>query len=50
MSSFLLVGQVDQERRQLAMRFYSSWYVMSSGVNVLAREIKLAMTMGVVEP
>ena len=34
---------VDQQRRQLlAVRFYSKWYCAMSGVNSLARRLKLA--------
>ena len=43
MGNFRLVRQMDQQRRERAVRFYSRWYIMSSGVGVLARKIKLAM-------
>ena len=38
----LLVRPVDQQRRQLAERFYSMWYCETSGVDVLARRSRLA--------
>ena len=47
MSSFLSVRPVDQWWRQLAVRFYSKWYIIRSGVCVLARKIRLAMTGGI---
>ena len=37
MGSFLLVRAVDQQQKQLAVRFYSRWYIMRSGVGILAR-------------
>ena len=40
-SSFLLVRAVDQKRRQLTVRFYSRWYIIRTGVGVLAKKIKL---------
>ena len=39
----LSVRPVDQQRRQLAVRFYSRWYYVRSGVGVSARRIRLAM-------
>ena len=39
---FLSVRPVDQQRRQLAVRFYSKWYYATSGVDVLARRLRLA--------
>ena len=39
---YLSVRPVDQQRRQLAVRFYSKWYCVTSGVNVLARRFRLA--------
>ena len=38
----LSVRTVDQQRRQLAVRFYSKWYCATSGVNALARRFRLA--------
>ena len=38
----LLVRPVDQQWRQLALRFYSKWYCATSGVDVLARRFRLA--------
>ena len=49
MSSFLSVRPVDQQRRQLTVRFYSRCYIIRRGVGVLVRKIRLAM-MVVVEP
>ena len=46
-SSFLLVRAVDQKRRQLTVRFYSRWYIMRTGVGVLARKIKLTSVKSV---
>ena len=37
----LLVRQVDQQQKQLVVRFYSKWYCATSGVNVLARRFRL---------
>ena len=33
----LSIRPVDQQRRQLAVRFYSKWYCAMSGVDVSAR-------------
>ena len=33
---------VDQQKRQLAVRFHSKWYCAMSGVNVLARRLSWA--------
>ena len=33
----LSVRPVDQQRRQLAVRFYFKWYCATSGINVLGR-------------
>ena len=41
---FVLVRQMDQQRQQLAVRFYAKWYFVRSGVGILARQIRLAMT------
>ena len=41
MSISLSVRPVDQEQRQLAVRFYSKWYCATSGVNVLATIFRL---------
>ena len=38
----LSVRPVDQQRRQLAVRFYPKWYSAMSQVNVLVRRLKLA--------
>ena len=38
----LSVRPVDQQRRQLAVRFYSRWYYVRSGVGVSARRIRSA--------
>ena len=43
MSISLSVRPVDQERRQLAVRFYSKWYFTRSGVDVLTRRFRLAL-------
>ena len=37
------VRPVDQQRRQLAVRFYSKWYFARSGIDVLARRFRLAL-------
>ena len=34
---------VDQQQRQMTVRFYSKWYCAMSGVNVLAKILKLAL-------
>ena len=39
----LSVKPVDQQQRQLAVRFYSWWYHKGSGVGVSARRIASAM-------
>ena len=41
MCSSLSVRPVDQQWRQLAVRFYSKWYRVTSGVSELARRIRL---------
>ena len=38
----LSVRPVDQQRRQLAVSFYSKWSCATSGVDVLARRFRLA--------
>ena len=38
----LSVRPVDQQQRQLAVRFYSKWYYAISGVDALARRFRLA--------
>ena len=48
MGSFLSVRTVDQQRKQLLVRFYSRWYIMRSEVGVLTRQMRLA-TKRVVE-
>ena len=42
MGSFILVRVVYQQQKQLAVRFYSRWYITMPRV-VLARQIRLAM-------
>ena len=37
----LLVRLVDQQWRQLAVRFYTKWYRATSGIDVLARIFRL---------
>ena len=44
----LLVRLVDQQRRQLAVRFYSNWYCAMAGVNVLATRFMLALNKYIV--
>ena len=39
---YLLVRPVDQQRRQLAVRFQAEWYCATSEVDVLARGFRLA--------
>ena len=34
---------VGQQRKQLAVRLYSRWYIMRSGIGMLARPVRLAM-------
>ena len=38
----LSVRPVEQQGRQLAMRFYLKWYCSTSGVDVSARRFRLA--------
>ena len=38
----LSVRPMDQQRSQLAVRFYSKWFCATSGVDVLARRFRLA--------
>ena len=38
----LSVRPVDQQRRHWVVRFYSKWYCAKSGVDELARRVKLA--------
>ena len=38
----LSIRPVDQQQRQLAVKFYSKWYCAMSGVDVLARRFRLA--------
>ena len=45
LGNFFLARPVDQRRRQLKMTFYSRCCVMGSGVVVLARTIRLTMTV-----
>ena len=44
----LLARPVDQQRRQLAVRFYSKWYCATSEVDVLAKRFKLALNRSIV--
>ena len=44
----LSVRPVNQQQRQLAVRFYSVWYCAMSGVDVLARRFKLASNRHIV--
>ena len=37
----LLVRSVDQQQRQLVVRFYCKWYCAASGVDVLATRFKV---------
>ena len=46
---FTLTKLVDQEQRELAVKFYCTWYTIRTGVCVLVRKIRLAMSV-VVEP
>ena len=39
------VRPVDQQRRQLTVRFYSKWYCAISGVDVLAKRLRLALNI-----
>ena len=48
MSISLSVRPVDQQRRQLAVRFYSKWYCAMSGVDILARRFRLALNRYIV--
>ena len=38
----LTIRPVDQQQRQLAVRFYSKWHCAMSGINVLAKRFRLA--------
>ena len=38
----LSVRPLDQQQRQLEVRFYSNWYCATSGVDLLARRFRLA--------
>ena len=40
---FLFVRPAHQQRRQLAVRFYSTWYCAWSRVDLLARRFRLAL-------
>ena len=48
MGIFLPVRTVDQQRRQLVVRFYSKWYWVMSGVNVIAWRVRLALSRYIV--
>ena len=39
---------MDQQGKQLAVRFYSKWYYATSGVDVLARRFRLALNRYIV--
>ena len=39
----LSVRPVDQQRRQVAVRFYSKWYCATSGVHILTSRFRLAL-------
>ena len=45
LGNFLLVRPVDQQRRQLEVTFYFRWCIMGSGVGLIARDSRLAMTV-----
>ena len=40
---------MDQQRRQLAVRFYSKWYCAMAGVDVLAWGFRLASNKKIVD-
>ena len=44
----LSVRPVDQQQRQLRVRFYSKWYCGTSAIDVLARRFRLALNRYVV--
>ena len=44
LGNFLYVRPVDQQRSQLEEMFYSTCWIMGSGVGGLARKIRVAMT------
>ena len=44
----LSVRPVNQQQRQLVVRFYSKWYSAMSGVDVLARRFRLALNRYIV--
>ena len=44
----LLVRLLDQQGRQLALRFYSKRYCPGSGIDVLARRFRLALNRYIV--
>ena len=48
MGIFLPVRTVDQQRRQLVVRFYYKWYWVMSGVNVIAWRVRLALSRYIV--
>ena len=45
LGNFPSVRLVDQQRRQIEVIFYSRYCIIRSGVGILAREIRLAMTV-----
>ena len=44
----LLIRPVDQQQRQLAVRFYSKWYYAISRIDVLAWRFRLASNRSIV--
>ena len=44
----LSVRPVDQQRRQLAVRFYPKWYCATSGVDILAKRFRFALNRYIV--
>ena len=48
MGIFLPVRTVDQQRRQLVVRFYYKLYWVMSGVNVIAWRVRLALSRYIV--
>ena len=43
------VRPVDQQRRQLAVKFYSKWYFATLGADALARRFRLASNKYIVQ-
>ena len=44
----LSVRPVNQQRRQLTVRFYSKWYCATSGIDVLARRFRLSLNSSII--